>query len=94
MLHRVSLQRPPIEGSIGRNTVHSMQSGIFFGYAEMVAGMVRRFKEDVGQDATVIGTGGYAEGIAQESRVIDFIEPDLNLDGLRIVHELNQEARA
>lgn len=93
MLHRVSLQRPAIEGSIGRNTVHSMQSGIFFGYAEMVAGMVRRFKEDVGQDATVIGTGGYAEGIAQESRVIDFIEPDLNLDGLRIVHELNQEAR-
>ncbi len=94
MLHRVSLQRPSIEGSIGRNTVHSMQSGIFFGYAEMVAGMVRRFKDDIGQDATVIGTGGYAEGIAQESRVIDFIEPDLNLDGLRIVHELNQEARA
>lgn len=93
MLHRVSLQRPAIEGAIGRNTVHSMQSGLFFGYAEMVAGMVRRFKDDIGQDATVIGTGGYAEGIAQESGVIDYVEPDLNLDGLRIVHEINQEAR-
>jgi type III pantothenate kinase len=92
MLHRVSLQRPTIDGSIGRNTVHSMQSGIFFGYAEMVAGMVRRFKDEIGQDATVIATGGYAEGIAQESGVIDYIESDLNLDGLRIVHELNQES--
>ena len=91
MLHRVSLQRPTIEGAIGRNTVHSMQSGIFFGYAEMVAGMVRRFKSDIGEDATVIATGGYAEGIAQESGVIDHIEPDLNLDGLRLVHDLNQE---
>ncbi|MSP22567.1 MAG: type III pantothenate kinase [Dehalococcoidia bacterium] len=91
MLHRISIQRPTIEGAIGRNTVHSMQSGIFFGYAEMVAGMVRRFKSDVGEDATVIATGGYAEGIAQESGVIDHIEPDLNLDGLRLVHELNSE---
>ena len=91
MLHRVSIQRPLIEGAIGRNTVHSMQSGIFFGYAEMVAGMVRRFKYDVGEDATVIATGGYAEGIAQESGVIDHIEPDLNLDGLRLVHQLNSE---
>ncbi|MFN8639641.1 MAG: type III pantothenate kinase [Dehalococcoidia bacterium] len=54
-------------GSIGRNTVHSMQSEIFFGYAEMVAGMVRRFKADIGEDATVIATGGYAEGIAPRS---------------------------
>jgi type III pantothenate kinase len=94
MLHRVSIQRPAIEGAIGRNTVHSMQSGIFFGYAEMVAGMVRRFKDEVGQDATVIATGGYAEGIAQESGVIDHIEPDLNLEGLRLVYELNHEARS
>jgi len=92
MLHRVSLTRPPIEGAIGRNTVHSMQSGIYFGYAEMVAGMVRRFQDEVGQDATVIATGGYAEGIAVEAGCIDHIEPDLNLEGLRIVHELNRVA--
>ena len=89
MLHRVSLQKPTIEGTIGRNTVHSMQSGIFFGYAEMVRGMVRRFKEDVGEDAVVIATGGYAPGIADEAGCIDHIEEQLNLEGLRIVYELN-----
>lgn len=90
MLHRVSLERPTIEGAIGRNTVHSMQSGIFFGYAEMVSGMVRRFKAEVGEDAVVIGTGGYAEGIAVEAGCFDHIEEHLNLDGLRIVYDLNR----
>jgi type III pantothenate kinase len=90
MLHRVSLERPMIEGAIGRNTVHSMQAGIFFGYAEMVAGMVRRFKEEVGEDAVVIGTGGYAESIAAEAGCFDHIEEHLNLDGLRIIFELNR----
>jgi type III pantothenate kinase len=90
MLHRVSLQRPPIESVVGRNTVHSMQSGIFFGYVEMIRGMVRRFKEEVGEDATVIATGGYAENIADEAGCFDSVEEHLNLEGLRLVYEANR----
>ncbi|MPZ98322.1 MAG: type III pantothenate kinase [Dehalococcoidia bacterium] len=87
MLHRVSIERP---GSpIGRNTVHSMQAGIFFGYVELVRGMVRRFKAEIGEDATVIATGGYAHILADEVGCFDVVEDDLNLDGLRIVYEAN-----
>jgi len=92
MLHRVSLERP--DGPIGRNSVHSMQAGIFFGYVEMVRGMVRRFKEvldDGGNHhTTVIGTGGYAEVIGKEVGCFDHVEADLNLEGLRLVYEANQ----
>ena len=88
MLHRVSIERP---GSpIGRNTVNSMQSGIFFGYVEMVRGMVRRFKAEIGEEALVIGTGGYVNMIAEEAGCFDVIEADLNLTGLRLVFEANQ----
>ena len=92
MLHRVSLERP--DGPIGRNSVHSMQAGIFFGYVEMVRGMVRRFREsleaDGGGATTVIGTGGYAEAFADEVGCFDHIEADLNLEGLRLVYEANR----
>jgi len=88
MLHRVGLEQP--SSPIGRNTVHSMQSGIFFGYVEMVRGMVRRFKAEVGDEALVIGTGGYVSVLAEEAGCFDVIEPDLNLTGLRIVWEQNQ----
>lgn len=90
MLRRVSLERPRFEGVIGRNTVHSLQSGIFYGYVEMVCGMVRRFKEEVGDDATVIATGGYAAEIAAAAPCVDVIEEDLNLEGLRLVYEANR----
>lgn len=89
MLHRVSLEQPRIDGVIGRNTVQSLQSGIFFGYVEMVCGMVRRFKEEVGDDATVIATGGYASVVAA-SGCVDTIDEDLNLEGLRLVYEANR----
>ena len=88
MLHRVKLERT--ESAIGRNTTESMQSGIFYGFTELVSGMVRRFKEELGDDATVIATGGYASIIADEAGCFDAMEPDLNLEGLRLVHEANQ----
>lgn len=88
MLHRVGISHP--DGPIGRNTVHSMQSGIFFGYVELVRGMVRRFKEEIGEEAVVLGTGGYCNLIAEEAGCFDAIEPDLNLDGLRLVYEANR----
>ncbi len=88
MLHRVKLERT--ESAIGRNTTQSMQSGIFYGFTELVSGMVRRFKEELGDDATVIATGGYASIIADEAGCFDAMEPDLNLEGLRLVYEANQ----
>lgn len=89
MLRRVSIERPP-DGVVGKNTVHSLQSGLYFGYIEMVSGMVRRFKEEIGEDATVIGTGGYAALFAEDLDCVNAIEPDLNLEGLRRVWEANR----
>ena len=87
-LPRVDIQRPP--SPIGRNTVHSMQSGLLFGNVAMVEGMVARFRKELGPEMKVIATGGLAEVIAVETHVIDIIAPWLTLDGLRILWELNQ----
>jgi type III pantothenate kinase len=87
-LPRVDLQRPP--SVIGRNTVHSMQSGLFFGYVSLVEGMVARFRKELGPTMKVIATGGLAEVVAEETQIIDIIAPWLTLDGLRILWELNK----
>jgi type III pantothenate kinase len=87
-LPRVDLKRPP--SVIGRNTVHSMQSGLLFGYVSLVEGMVARFRKELGPDMKVIATGGLAEVVAEETQVIDIIAPWLTLDGLRILWELNR----
>lgn len=88
-LPKVDLQRPP--AAIGRNTVHSMQSGLLFGYVGLVEGMVARFRAELGPEMKVIGTGGLAEIIARETAVIQIIAPWLTLDGLRMVWEMNRK---
>jgi type III pantothenate kinase len=87
-LPRVELTRPP--SVIGRNTPHSIQSGLLFGYVGLVEGMVARFKVELGPETRVIATGGLAEIIARETDVIDVVDPWLTLHGLRIVYELNR----
>jgi type III pantothenate kinase len=87
-LPRVDLHRPP--AAIGRNTVHAMQSGLLFGYVSLVEGMVARFRKELGPSMKVIGTGGLAEVVSQETEVIEIIAPWLTLDGLRIVWDLNR----
>ena len=87
-LPRVDLQRPP--HAIGRNTVHSMQSGLLFGYVALVEGMVRRFRQELGAETKVIATGGLAEVIARETEVIEIIAPWLTLDGLQMIWAMNQ----
>ena len=89
MLRRVELSTPP--AAIGRNTVHALQSGLVLGYAELVKGMVRRFKRELGEDAHVIATGGLANVVAEEAGVFDVVDPDLTLTGLRIVYDMNQD---
>lgn len=87
-LPRIDVTRPP--SVIGRNTVQSMQSGVFFGYVGLVEGMVARFRAELGDDLRVIATGGLAELVAAETQVIQSVDPWLTLKGLRIIWELNR----
>jgi type III pantothenate kinase len=87
-LPRIDLSRPP--SVIGRNTTHSMQSGLLFGFVAMVEGMVARFRQELGEDMRVIATGGLAPMIAAETRSIELVDPWITLKGLRLVWELNR----
>ena len=88
-LPRIDLQVPP--SVIGRNTVHAMQSGLLFGYVSMVEGMVARFRAELANDMKVVATGGLAEVVAKETKVIDIIAPWLTLEGLRLIWEINEK---
>ncbi|MDQ4005306.1 MAG: type III pantothenate kinase [Actinomycetota bacterium] len=75
---------------VGKNTVESVQSGLVFGYASMVDGMVDRISDELGE-ATVIATGGLAPMVIEECRSVDHHDPWLTLDGLRLVFDRNAE---
>lgn len=89
-LRRVELTPPATP--IGRNTVTAMQSGLIFGYIGLVEGMVARFKEELGQSAQVVATGGLAELLAKETTVFDIVNPELTLFGLNFIYDLNRES--
>ncbi len=89
MLRRIELARP--KQAIGRNTVQSMQSGILFGNVGLIEALVARFKTELNSEAKVVATGGLAGLIASETTVIDAVDPDLTLHGLRYIYEMNQE---
>jgi type III pantothenate kinase len=86
-LPKVDLMRPP--AAIGKNIVHSLQSGLLFGYVGLVEGIIARFRSELGASTKVIATGGLAEVIAGETEMISIVAPWLTLDGLRIVYNLN-----
>ncbi|MCB0138971.1 MAG: type III pantothenate kinase, partial [Caldilineaceae bacterium] len=89
-LPKVDLARPP--SAIGRNTIHAMQSGLLYGYASLVEGMVARFKAELGPETKVVGTGGLAPVIAEGTDILDYIEPWLTLEGLKIIFETTHAA--
>lgn len=88
----VDVRKPA--GVIGQTTVAAMQSGLFFGYIELVDGLVRRIRGEVpgGDRAVVIATGGLAGVLSSEARSIHHVEPNLTLEGLRLIWERNQPA--
>ena len=88
MLPRVELVPP--QHAIGTNTITAMQSGIVFGYVGLIEGIVARIRQELGEKAKVVATGGYADLIAKETQVIDVVNPDLTLIGLRLIYLMNK----
>jgi type III pantothenate kinase len=87
-LPRVELVHP--QKAIGSNTISAMQSGIVFGYIGLVEGLLARIQKELGEKALVVATGGYAELIARGTKVIDEVNPDITLVGLRLIYQMNK----
>ncbi len=85
-LPRVEIFKAP-ERVIGDDTIESIKSGIIYGNAAMVEGMVSRMKKEMGSDAMVIATGGLAPLIAEVSEAIESVDQELTLNGLRIISQ-------
>jgi len=87
-LPRVELVRPA--RVIGKDTVSSIQSGLVYGYADLVDGIVRRVRNELGGKPTVVGTGGLVDEIDAVATSIDHIEPHLTLKGLKLIYARNR----
>ena len=88
-LPRIEIVRP--ERAIGRTTVTSMQSGLYYGYIGLVSSLIQRFLDELGGEAAVVATGGFASLVHRELSAIGHYEPNLVLEGLRILYERNRK---
>jgi type III pantothenate kinase len=90
-LHKVELARPA--RVIGTNTTSAIQSGVVYGFAGLVDGLVGRIAEELGGQARVIATGPFAKLVQASTRSINMVDPLLTLEGLRIIWEMNARER-
>ncbi|MBW2561519.1 MAG: type III pantothenate kinase [Deltaproteobacteria bacterium] len=88
MLPSIGLTRP--EHAIGTNTITAMQSGMIFGYVGVVESIVSRVQKELDEKAKVVATGGYANLIAKETSIIDIVNLQLTLQGLRLIYYMNR----
>ncbi|MBS0558770.1 MAG: type III pantothenate kinase [Proteobacteria bacterium] len=86
-LPRIGIGRP--QAVIGRSTVPAMQSGVYWGYVGLVEGLITRIRAEHGKPLKVVATGGLAPLFAEGTTMIEQIDPDLTLDGLRLLAERN-----
>ena len=91
-LPRVDVVRP--DQVIGKDTIGNICSGLTYGYADMVDGLVRRMAAEMTEKPTVVATGGFAKTMAQAATQIDVVDSLLTLKGLKAVYEKNQGTRA
>ena len=87
-LPRIGIGRP--QAVIGRSTIPAMQSGIYWGYVGLIEGLITRMRAEYDKPLRVIATGGLAPLLAEGTTIIDMIDPDLTLDGLRLLAERNR----
>jgi type III pantothenate kinase len=87
-LQKIDFTEPP--AVIGKTTTSALQSGLVYGFAGQVDGIVGRIRAELGDAAPVIATGGLAELIAPHSATIERVDPLLTLEGLRLIWELNR----
>lgn len=84
-LPRVGIRKP--ETVIGNTTAHAIQSGIFYGYIGLTEGILRRMIDELGGQPKIIATGGFANLIAENCALIEIVDENLMLDGLRLIYE-------
>jgi type III pantothenate kinase len=87
-LPRVEIEKP--KAIIGKNTISAMQAGIFYGYLGLVEGIITRMKKEMNCNPLIIATGDYAGLIGENTKMIDRVDPNLTLQGLRYIYELNK----
>jgi type III pantothenate kinase len=89
-LPRIDLTAP--KQLIGKNTVDAIRSGVIYGFAAQVDGIIDRLRDELGEETEALATGGLAETVVPFCETIDDVDPLLTLTGLRIIHERNQSS--
>ena len=90
LLPRVAIHRA--QKVIGRDTVSSMQSGVYWGYVGLITGLINGIKKEYGKPMTVVATGGLAHLFRPDIPAIDQVDPDLTMRGLMLIHARNAKA--
>lgn len=87
-LPRIEIKKP--KNAVGRTTVTSMQSGLYFGYIGLISNIIKEISKELGEGINIVATGSFASQIYPDLEAIEYLEPFLVLEGLRIIHDRNK----